>query len=239
MKSADCILEVKNLSASYGRARILFDVSFVVRPGEVVALMGRNGAGKSTTLKAIAGMLAQKSGNVIFNQTDISKFRPYKISRLGLGWVPEDRRIFTDLSVAENLEVGRQSARQGSPSWTVAQLIEVFPNLGTMLTRPAERMSGGEQQMLTVARTLMGNPILVLLDEPSEGIAPKIVEQMAHMITNLKAKGISVVLSEQNMHFAKLVSDRAYILERGEVRYSGTIEQLANDAGVQKAYLEF
>jgi branched-chain amino acid transport system ATP-binding protein len=239
MKSADCILEVNNLSASYGRAHILFDVSFVVRPGEVVALMGRNGAGKSTTLKAIAGMLAQKSGNVIFNQIDISKFRPYRISRLGLGWVPEDRRIFTDLSVAENLEVGRQSARRGSPSWTVAQLIEVFPNLGNMLNRPAERMSGGEQQMLTVARTLMGNPILVLLDEPSEGIAPKIVEQMAHMIINLKAKGISVVLSEQNMHFAKLVSDRAYILERGEVRYSGTIDQLANDAGVQKAYLEF
>jgi branched-chain amino acid transport system ATP-binding protein len=239
MRSADCILEVNNLSASYGRAHILFDVSFVVRPGEVVALMGRNGAGKSTTLKAIAGMLAQKSGNVIFNQIDISKFRPYRISRLGLGWVPEDRRIFTDLSVAENLEVGRQSARRGSPSWTVAQLIEVFPNLGNMLNRPAERMSGGEQQMLTVARTLMGNPILVLLDEPSEGIAPKIVEQMAHMIINLKAKGISVVLSEQNMHFAKLVSDRAYILERGEVRYSGTIDQLANDAGVQKAYLEF
>lgn len=239
MKSADCILEVNNLSASYGRARILFDVSFAVRPGEVVALMGRNGAGKSTTLKAIAGMLAQRSGSVIFNQTDISKLRPYKISRLGLGWVPEDRRIFTDLSVAENLEVGRQSARPGSPSWTVDQLIEVFPNLGNMLNRPAERMSGGEQQMLTVARTLMGNPILVLLDEPSEGIAPKIVEQMAHMIINLKAKGISVVLSEQNMHFARLVSDRAYILERGEVRYSGTIEQLANDAGVQKAYLEF
>ncbi|WP_213774017.1 ABC transporter ATP-binding protein [Bradyrhizobium sp. dw_78] len=239
MKSANCILEVNKLSASYGRARILFDVSFVVHPGEVVALMGRNGAGKSTTLKAIAGMLAQRSGSVIFNQTDISKFRPHKISRLGLGWVPEDRRIFTDLSVAENLEVGRQSARPGSPSWTVDQLIEVFPNLGNMLNRPAERMSGGEQQMLTVARTLMGNPILVLLDEPSEGIAPKIVEQMAHMIINLKARGISVVLSEQNMHFAKLVSDRAYILERGEVRYSGTIEQLANDASVQKAYLEF
>jgi branched-chain amino acid transport system ATP-binding protein len=239
MTSADCILEVKDLSASYGRARILFDVSFDVRPGEVVALMGRNGAGKSTTLKAIAGMLAQKSGSIVFNRTDISKFRPYRISRLGLGWVPEDRRIFTDLSVAENLEVGRQSARRGSPSWTIAQLIEVFPNLGNMLNRPAERMSGGEQQMLTVARTLMGNPTLVLLDEPSEGIAPKIVEQMAHMIINLKARGISVVLSEQNMHFARLVSDRAYILERGEVRYSGTIDQLANDAEAQKAYLEF
>jgi branched-chain amino acid transport system ATP-binding protein len=201
--------------------------------------MGRNGAGKSTTLKAIAGMLAQKSGSIVFNRTDISRLRPYRISRLGLGWVPEDRRIFTDLSVAENLEVGRQSARPGSTSWSVDQLIEVFPNLGNMLDRPAGRMSGGEQQMLTVARTLMGNPTLVLLDEPSEGIAPKIVEQMAQMITNLKAKGISVVLSEQNMHFAKLVSDRAYILERGEVRYSGTIEQLVNDSGAQKAYLEF
>jgi branched-chain amino acid transport system ATP-binding protein len=239
MTEAARILEVSSLNAYYGRAQILFDVSFVVHPGEVVAIMGRNGAGKSTTLKAIAGMLARKSGKIVFNKTDISHLRPYKISRLGLGWVPEDRRIFTDLSVAENLEVGRQSPRSGSHSWSVAQLIEVFPNLGGMLDRSAQRMSGGEQQMLTVGRTLMGNPLLVLLDEPSEGIAPKIVEQMAHMIINLKSKGISVILSEQNIHFAKLVSDRAYILEKGEVRYSGTIDQLASDADVQKAYLEF
>lgn len=237
--TADPILSVEKLSAFYGRARILFDVSFNVRPGEVVAVMGRNGAGKSTTLKAISGMLARKTGTVTFNGYDISDLKSYKISRLGLGWVPEDRRIFTDLSVAENLEVGRQAERPGAPAWSVAQLVNVFPNLGTMLGRSAARMSGGEQQMLTVARTLMGNPLLVLLDEPSEGIAPKIVEQMAQMIIDLKKKGISIVLSEQNLHFAKLVSDRAYILEKGEIRYSGTIDELVANIEIQKAYLSF
>lgn len=237
--TADPILSVEKLSAFYGRARILFDVSFNVRAGEVVAVMGRNGAGKSTTLKAISGMLARKTGTVTFNGHDISNLKSYKISRLGLGWVPEDRRIFTDLSVAENLEVGRQAERPGAPAWSVAQLVDVFPNLGTMLGRSAARMSGGEQQMLTVARTLMGNPLLVLLDEPSEGIAPKIVEQMAQMIIDLKKKGISVLLSEQNLHFAKLVSDRAYILEKGEIRYSGSIDELGSNIEIQKAYLSF
>lgn len=237
MFSESPMLRVERLNAYYGRARILFDVSFDVAPGEVVALMGRNGAGKSTTLKAISGMLARKSGDVVFNNVNISNLPSYKIARLGLGWVPEDRRIFTDLSVAENLEVGRQRARPGSPIWTVSQLVEIFPNLSGMMDRQADRMSGGEQQMLTVARTLMGNPLLVLLDEPSEGIAPKIVEQMVHMIVDLKAKGISVVLSEQNIHFAKLVSDRAYVLEKGEIRYSGTIQDLAGNTEIQKAYL--
>ena len=231
------MLKVERLNAYYGRARILFDVSFDVAPGEVVALMGRNGAGKSTTLKAISGMLTRKSGDVFFNDVNISNLPSYKISRLGLGWVPEDRRIFTDLSVAENLQVGRQGARLGSPTWTVSQLLEIFPNLSGMMNRQANRMSGGEQQMLTVARTLMGNPLLVLLDEPSEGIAPKIVEEMVDMIIGLKAKGISVVLSEQNIHFAKLVSDRVYVLEKGEIRYSGTIRDLACSTEIQKAYL--
>lgn len=237
MTLTEPILQVDRLSAYYGRARILFDVSFNVYPGEVVALMGRNGAGKSTTLKAICGMLARKSGDIFFGSRDISRLPSYRIARLGLGWVPEDRRIFTELSVAENLEVGRQRPRVGSPTWTVPDLVEVFPNLGGMLQRPASKMSGGEQQMLTVARTLMGNPLLVLLDEPSEGIAPKIVEQMANMILDLKTKGISVVLSEQNIHFARLVCDRAYVLEKGEVRYSGAMENLVANTEVQRAYL--
>jgi branched-chain amino acid transport system ATP-binding protein len=237
MTSATPILRVDRLNAFYGRAKILFDVSFEVRPGEVVALMGRNGAGKSTTLKAITGVLARKSCDVQFNGIDISNMPSYRIARAGLGCVPEDRRIFTDLSVMENLEAGRQRPRSGSPTWTPEQLCEIFPNLSVMLDRPAGRMSGGEQQMLSVARTLMGNPLLVLLDEPSEGIAPKIVEQMASMIIDLKAKGISIVLSEQNIHFARLVSDRAYVLEKGEIRFSGTIDDLAANKDVQKAYL--
>jgi branched-chain amino acid transport system ATP-binding protein len=235
-------LEAHGLKAWYGAAQILFGVDLSVRRGEVVALMGRNGAGKSTTLKALMGMLAKRAGQVSFLGHDISKSDPYRIARLGLGFVPEDRRIFSDLTVLENLEVGRQPARRwadGStaPHWEPAQLFRLFPNLGEMPERPGGRMSGGEQQMLTVARTLMGNPFLVLLDEPSEGVAPVIVEQMAQMILALKAQGVSILLSEQNMHFAELVSDRAYVLEKGQIRYQGAMSELAANDEVRRAYL--
>ena len=235
--SAPALLQVDGLSAWYGRAQILFDVALEVGQGEVVALMGRNGAGKSTTLKAIAGLVERTSGEVRFRGQPIRGDEPYRIARRGLGYVPEDRRIFTELSVRENLEVGRQPAREGAPGWTPEKLFRVFPNLGEMPGRPGGRMSGGEQQMLTVARTLMGNPHLVLLDEPSEGIAPKIVEDMANMILELKQEGLSVLLSEQNLHFARLVSDRAYVIEKGQIRYSGTIAELAADESVQGEYL--
>jgi len=236
------LLEARGLNAWYGAAHILFDVSLQVNRGEVVALMGRNGAGKSTTLKALMGMLAKRAGQVSFLGHDISKRDPYQIARLGLGFVPEDRRIFSDLTVMENLEVGRQPARQwadgsAAPHWEPAQLFQLFPNLGEMPDRPGGRMSGGEQQMLTVARTLMGNPFLVLLDEPSEGVAPVIVEQMAQMILALKAQGVSILLSEQNMHFAELVSDRAYVLEKGQIRYQGAMSELAANDEVRRAYL--
>jgi branched-chain amino acid transport system ATP-binding protein len=235
------MLSVENLTASYGAAQILFGLSLEVGRGEVVALMGRNGAGKSTTMKAIMGMLARK-GHVTFNGTDISKSKPHEIARLGLGYTPEDRRIFADLTVMENLDIGRQPARilaDGSPvpEWTPEKLFKLFPNLGEMPDRPGGRMSGGEQQMLTVARTLMGNPLLVLLDEPSEGVAPLIVEQMANTILELKKQGLSILLSEQNMIFAELVSDRAYILEKGEIRWKGTMAALAVDSAVQRSYL--
>jgi len=240
--SAPTLLEAHGLKAWYGAAQILFGVDLSVRRGEVVALMGRNGAGKSTTLKALMGMLAKRAGQVSFLGHDISKSDPYRIARLGLGFVPEDRRIFSDLTVLENLEVGRQPARRwadGStaPHWEPAQLFRLFPNLGEMPERPGGRMSGGEQQMLTVARTLMGNPVLVLLDEPSEGVAPVIVEQMAQMILALKAQGVSILLSEQNMHFAELVSDRAYVLEKGQIRYQATMAELAANDEVRRAYL--
>ena len=236
------LLEAKGLSAWYGAAQILFDVGLAVRRGEVVALMGRNGAGKSTTLKALIGMLDKRRGSVSFLGHDISKSEPHHAARMGLGFVPEDRRIFTDLTVTENLEVGRQAPRRwpdGSeaPVWTPERLFKLFPNLGEMPDRPGGRMSGGEQQMLTVARTLMGNPYLVLLDEPSEGVAPVIVEQMAHMILELKAQGVSILLSEQNMHFAELVSDRAYVLEKGQIRYEGAMADLAGNDEVRRAYL--
>ena len=236
------LLEAHGLAAWYGAAQILFDVELQVGRGEVVALMGRNGAGKSTTLKALMGMLAKRRGTLQFMGHDISKAQPHEVARMGLGFVPEDRRIFSDLTVLENLEVGRQPPRRwadgaAAPVWTHQRLFKLFPNLGEMPNRPGGRMSGGEQQMLTVARTLMGNPYLVLLDEPSEGVAPVIVEQMAQMILELKQEGVSILLSEQNMHFAELVSDRAYVLEKGQIRYQAPMADLAANEEVRRAYL--
>ena len=236
------MLQVAELSAWYGAAQILYDLNFEVGRGEVVALMGRNGAGKSTTMKALMGMIGQRAGTVQFNGRDISRLKPYQIARLGLGFTPEDRRIFVDLTVEENLDIGRQEARaflDGAPAprWTPEKLYALFPNLAEMPDRLGGRMSGGEQQMLTVARTLMGNPLLVLLDEPSEGVAPLIVEQMANTIIELKKEGLSILLSEQNVHFARLVSDRVYMLEKGQIRWSGTMNELEANVDVQRAYL--
>jgi branched-chain amino acid transport system ATP-binding protein len=231
----DCLLKTQSLNAWYGAAQILFDVELEVGRGEVVALMGRNGAGKSTTLKAIMGMVPRRSGLIEFLGQGIARAQPHEVARQGLGYVPEDRRIFTDLTVLENLSVGRQPARQfpdGSPApeWTPEKLFKLFPNLGEMQDRAGGRMSGGEQQMLTVARTLMGNPLLVLLDEPSEGVAPVIVEQMADMILELKRQGVSILLSEQNLHFAQWVSDRAYVLEKGQIHLQTSMDSLFIDS---------
>jgi branched-chain amino acid transport system ATP-binding protein len=233
---AETVLEVEALHAGYGPAEVLFGVSLLLRRGEVAALMGRNGAGKSTTLKAIMGLLPARGGRVRFQGTDITGLPPYRIARLGLGYVPEDRRIFTDLTVFENLEVGRRAARDRA-AWTPDRLFAVFPNLAEMRNRRASAMSGGEQQMLTIARTLMGNPDAVLLDEPSEGLAPVIVEQMAEAVLRMKAEGIAVLLSEQNLDFAAAVSDRAYVIEKGSIRFQGTMEALENDERIRKAYL--
>ncbi len=236
------MLDVQSLNAWYGAAQILFDLSFQVGRGEVVALMGRNGAGKSTTIKALMALIARRNGIVRFCGEDISKLRAFEIARRGLGFVPEDRRIFSDLTVLENLDVGRQPPRrfpdgQPAPSWTPDKLFAIFPNLGRMPDRRGAHMSGGEQQMLTVARTLMGNPLLVALDEPSEGVAPVIVEQMASTIVELKKEGLSVLLSEQNIHFAELVCDRVYVLEKGQLRWQGRMADLANDVAAQRSLL--
>ena len=232
------LLQVQGLNAWYGAAQILFDVSLQVGRGEVVALMGRNGAGKSTTLKALMGMVARR-GSVQFLGHDIARREPHDIARLGLGYVPEERRIFTDLSVMDNLEVGRQRPRRwpdgtAAPEWTPEKLFALFPNLGEMPQRPGGRMSGGEQQMLTVARTLMGQPLLVLLDEPSEGVAPLIVQQMARTIRALKAQGVSVLLSEQNLPFAEAVADRAYLIEQGQVVHEGSMADVVANPDVRK-----
>lgn len=236
------LLQIEGLNAFYGAAQILFQLSFDVHAGEVVALMGRNGAGKSTTMKAIMGLEAERTGKISFLGQGISDWPTHAIARLGLGFVPEDRRIFTELTVRENLEIGRQPPRRAPDGdalapWTPERLYALFPNLAEMQDRPAARMSGGEQQMLTVARTLMGNPLLILLDEPSEGVAPVIVEQMAHAIQAMKAEGIAILLSEQNLHFAALVSDRAVVLEKGEARYTGGMADLMADEKIRRDYL--
>ena len=235
-------LEVEHLNAWYGAAQVLYDITFTVGRGEVVALMGRNGAGKSTTMKAVMGLLPRRDGTVRVNGRDISALKPYEIARLGIGFTPEDRRIFSDLTVLENLDAGRQPPRlfadgTPAPEWTPETLFKLFPNLAELRHRPGGRMSGGEQQMLTIARTLMGNPLIVQLDEPSEGIAPLIVEEIADTIVELKKRGLSILLSEQNVGFAEIVSDRAYLLEKGQIRWAGTMAELAENVEIQRAYL--
>jgi branched-chain amino acid transport system ATP-binding protein len=232
------ILEATGLTAAYGQAQILFGVSLTLGPGEVVALMGRNGAGKSTTFKAIIGLVDAEAETLAFAGHDIRHLPTHRIARLGLGYVPEDRRIFTDLSVEENLQVGAKAPLgTASTAWSPERLFEIFPNLAEMRHRRASQMSGGEQQMLTIARTLMGNPTAVLLDEPSEGIAPVIVELMAESVRRMKAEGISVLLSEQNLYFASAVADRAYIIEKGAIRHEGRMADIVADKQLREQYL--
>lgn len=231
------MLEVNSINSHYGKAHILHDLSFKVGSGEVVSLLGRNGAGKTTTVKSIMQLLKPSSGDVVFEGKSLIKRAAHQVAKLGIGYVPEERRIFTDLTILENLEVGRQSARDNMPAWTEERLFDIFPNLYERRHNRGKALSGGEQQMLTIARTLMGNPRLLLLDEPSEGIAPVIVEQMAKTIVTLKEEGLSVLLSEQNLHFAKLVSDRAVIVESGEIKFDGTFTELEASPEIRDAYL--
>ncbi|WP_319774395.1 ABC transporter ATP-binding protein [Breoghania sp.] len=231
------MLEIGGLNSFYGKAHILNDLAFSVKRGEVVALLGRNGAGKTTTMKSIMQLVRPRSGHVRFCGREITGLPSHKVARLGLGYVPEERRIFTNLTILENLEVGRQARRAGTPFWSEDDLFKLFPNLWERRNAPGKAMSGGEQQMLTIARTLMGNPRLLLLDEPSEGIAPIIVEQMASTILKFKQEGLTVIISEQNLHFAKIVADRAVIIEGGETKFDGSFGDLEDRPEIRDAYL--
>jgi|UniRef100_A0A8J4M4K3 branched-chain amino acid transport system ATP-binding protein len=231
------MLDVAGLCSFYGRAQILHDIALDCAAGEVLVLLGRNGAGKSTTLKSLIGLVRPQAGSIRFAGAEIAGAEPHRIARLGLGYVPEERRIFTTLTVAENLDIGRQPPRPGMRPWTPARLYEVFPNLGAMPERLGGRMSGGEQQMLAIARTLMGNPRLILLDEPSEGLAPLIVEQMAGAIAALKREGVGVVLAEQNLYFALGLADRAVVIEKGAVVWQGSAAALAHDEAARQRFL--
>ena len=226
------LLAAHGLAAWYGAAQALFDVALEVRAGEAVALLGRNGAGKSTTLKTIMGLMPRRAGVVTFAGVDIARLPPFRIARAGLGYTPEDRRIFTDLTLDENLGVARGPARRfpegaPAPNWTRADVFALFPNLAAMPDRLGDRMSGGEQQMLAVGRTLMGNPLCVMLDEPSEGMAPLVVAAMARAINALKAQGLAVLLAEQNLGFAAALCDRAIVLDQGRVAWTGAMSAVA------------
>jgi branched-chain amino acid transport system ATP-binding protein len=232
------MLTLEAVNSFYGRAHILHDVGFTVPRGSVLVLLGRNGAGKSTVMKTLIGLVTPARGRIVLDGTDIAGRPPHQIARLGLGYVPEERRIFTDLTVTENLDVGRRPARAGQEAWTAARLFALFPNLGVMQNRLGGRMSGGEQQMLSIARTLMGNPKLVLLDEPSEGLAPVIVQQMADAILALQREGVTVLLAEQNLRFAVGVADRASVIEKGRIVWTGPLDTLRQDAALRAEHLD-
>ena len=231
------MLELSGVNSFYDKAHILRDLSFSIKAGEVVSLLGRNGAGKTTTVKSIMQLVKPVSGNVTFEGAELTRMPTHRVAKLGIGYVPEERRIFTDLTIAENLLVGRQPARAGVYEWTEEVLFDLFPNLKERRDNRGKALSGGEQQMLSIARTLMGNPRLLLLDEPSEGIAPVIVEQMAQTILKLKQEGLPVLLSEQNLHFARLVSDRAIIIEGGLKKFDGSFDELESNPEIRDAYL--
>ena len=226
------MLRLDGVEAAYGLSRVLHGVTLEAREGEVVSLLGRNGAGKSTTLKAIVGLVEVTAGEVTLDGRDITALPTHEISKLGIGWVPEDRRIFSDLTVEENLAVGAKGGR-----WRASRVYEYFPKLGQLARRRGGSLSGGEQQMLTVARTLMGNPRILLLDEPSEGLAPVIVQALGQQIAALKREGLTILLSEQNLKFAARLADRAYIIEKGQIRWEGPMGRLLEDEAVRRAYL--
>ena len=230
------LLELSHVETYYGDSHILFDVSLEVGEGEVVCLLGRNGAGKTTTVRSIIGLTAPRAGRITLRGRDLVGLPSFRIARSGIGYVPEDRRVFPNLSVAENLEVARKTDG-GGRVWTAERVWELFPHLRDLRQRPAGRLSGGEQQMLTIARTLMGSPEVLLLDEPSEGLAPLVVQMLREQLGRLKASGLTIVLAEQNVHFVSDLGDRVYILEKGAVRYHGSMDAFLADAEIRHAYL--
>ena len=230
-------LQVEGADVFYGASQILFGIDLSVEKGQTMALLGRNGAGKSTTFKAIAGLAPPKRGRIVLRGETLSGRAPYRIARAGIGYVPEDRQIFPEHTVDDNLQVGAKRGPAGEDHWTRTRIYEVFPLLAGMKTRMAGRLSGGEQQMLTIARALMGNPDVVLLDEPSEGLAPLIVQAIAELIRTLRDMGVTILLAEQNMHFCLGIATHATVVDKGQIVYRGTIQELRENDGIKQRYL--
>ena len=231
------LLEVNGLETAYGASQVLFGISLKVRRGEVVALLGRNGAGKTTTLSSIMGLVRPRAGTIRFDGMEIQGREPFEACRAGLGFVPENCRLFGGLTVAENFEAARRPARDGATRWDLDQVLELFPDVAQFLNRRASALSGGQQRMVAIARTLMGNPSLLLLDEPSEGLAPIVVSAILERLKRLKSTGTTVLISEQNLRFATELADRVSIIERGEIRYEGTPAELGEHPEVREKYL--
>jgi branched-chain amino acid transport system ATP-binding protein len=229
------ILTVEDIYTFYGLSQVLFGVSLEVAAGECVCLLGRNGVGKTTTMRSIMGLTPPRRGRIVWKGREMTGSAPYQMARAGIGFVPEDRRIFADLTVWENLDVGSRS--RGDGGWTVERVLDLFPKLGQLGDRQGSFLSGGEQQMLTIARTLMGNPDLLLLDEPSEGLAPLVVEHLKEQITRLKSQGLTILLAEQNVGFSLDLADRVYVLEKGQIRYHGTAREFREDESIRHQYL--
>src|SRR3954463_12397473 len=229
-------LAVEAIHTAYGLSQVLFGVSLEVQAGECIALIGRNGVGKTTTMRSIIGLTPPASGRVVWKGRDIARLGPHRICRMGIGFVPEDRRIFPELTVWENLDIARRAGPDGRTTWREEQVFALFPDLKDIRDRRGGVLSGGQQQMLTIARTLMGNPELLLLDEPSEGLAPLIVEQLAVTLGSLKADGLAMLLCEQNLKFAAQLADRAYIIEKGVIRHEGTVADLASGDTLGASY---
>ena len=230
-------LSVENINTFYGLSHILFDVSLEVKKGEVVVLLGRNGAGKTTTMLSIMGLNPPKTGKISYRGKDITGMAPYKVAQAGIGFVPEDRRIFPDITVLGNLDVGRKVSKTKNNKWTLERIYQMFPVLKDFSNRHGGTLSGGEQQMLTIARSLMGNPDFLLLYEPSEGLAPLIVKVLGEFIEVIKKEGMTVLLSEQNTKFALKHADRAYIVDNGSIKYEGSIAELEQNEEIKKRYL--
>jgi branched-chain amino acid transport system ATP-binding protein len=232
-------LNVESVDAFYGPSHVLHGVTLTVAPGEVVLLLGRNGAGKTTIMRTIMGLVEKTAGRVHYGDHDILGLPPHRIARLGIGLVPEDRRMFGHLTVRNNLVLGRKAGPDGATAWDVPRILELFPDIAGLVDRRAGTLSGGEQQMVAIARTLMGNARLLLLDEPAEGLAPILVEQLAAQLTRLRGEGLSMVISEQNLTFARALADRAYVLESGSVRHHGTVADLLSHLDTWSRYIAF
>jgi len=236
-KPAHALLKVDQIDTYYGQSHVLQQVSLSIEEGEVVCLLGRNGVGKTTTLRSIMGLTPARAGRILLNEIDIVGKPPFRIAQMGIGYVPDDRRIFQDLTLYENLELAQRLSRKGKVRWNMEKVYDLFPAFVNLKERKGNQLSGGEQKMLSIGRALMKNPVLLLLDEPSEGLAPLIVKNLVEVIDRIRSEGVTILLADQNLKFCRVTTDRGYILEKGMIQYQGLMEEIWQNEEIVKKYL--